>query len=503
MPSLPLYSLAGLPAWAVPAVGVLAVAALTALAYLAGSRRRQAATTDPDLASENGRRWEGLEMVLTLAAAGIATAVAVNGMWRVFGDALGFTGPGRIALAGFLEIALMVSAIRARRSLRDTGTVGVDGAAVWAMAALSAILAAADAHGLARAFRFIAPLVAAWLWERGMAADRRATRPTQQRDPIAWRLTRHRLAVRLGLADPTHRAGTDIDRAHRLAQLTRARLRLAVLSTPMPRLLAWLTLRPVRRAIAAWRLQRHALAAVEHLQLGTDPTITTTITSTVAAVVGLPAATDPAALAASPIDPWTATPARTGSGALPPLPVAAIGPILPTLPTPPSPDRNGSVAANRSDSRPDPATDPTLTDPQVNSSDRIAAPVRVGTPPDDRRSVAARSDDIERLREAIAAGQLPPRPTVDTVRRHLRISPAYARAARAALTATAAHRVTAEQAQPSSNHDQEGQQPEGETPKTASEQEEAEEPIPVLINHYSRNLTQGRAGMGTDATPLP
>jgi hypothetical protein len=307
--ALSLHLPVGLPDWALPAAGVSAVTVLAAsvgAAFLAGRRRHTTPAPRRD-----GRL---VETVLTLAAAGIATAVAVTGMWQVFGDALGFTGPGRIALAGFLEIALMVSAIRARRNLRETGSVGVDGAAVWAMAALSAVLAAADAHGLARAVRFAAPLVAAWLWERGMAADRRAAHPTQQREPIAWRLTRHRLAVRLGLADPTQRARSDVDRARRLARLTRARLRLAVLEThPLPAPLAWATLRPVRRAVAAWRLQRHALAAVEHLHLGTDPTVTATITATVAAVTSLRDATTPTALQTS--NPWTTRPALPAAAA--------------------------------------------------------------------------------------------------------------------------------------------------------------------------------------------
>jgi Homeodomain-like domain len=300
-------NLAGLPSWAAPTAGVAVLTVLAAAGYAAG-RRRTTHATAPTEDTANARGGSGpVEMALTLAAAGIATGVAVNGMWRVFGDALGFTGPGRVALAGFLEIALMVSAIRARRSLRETGSVGVDGAAVWAMAALSAVLAAADAHGLARAVRFAAPLVAAWLWERGMAADRRATRPTTAREAIAWRWTRARLAVWLGLAEPTRRGVSEVDRARRLARLTRARLRLAVLeTTTLPRPLAWATFRPVRAAWAGWRLQRHALTAVEHLRLGDDPTITVTIRSTVATVVGLRAATTATALAH--VDPWTTRP---------------------------------------------------------------------------------------------------------------------------------------------------------------------------------------------------
>jgi hypothetical protein len=250
------------------------------------------------------RSGRGVETVLTVSVAGIATAVSVNGMWRVFGDALHLDGPGRAATAGFLELALMVSAIRARRCLREHGSVGVDGAAVWVIAVVSAVVSAADAEGLAKAVRLAAPVVAAWLWERGLAADRRAVR-VRRPAMIAWRWTRERLAVRLGLADPVERATPEVDRARRLAALTRARLRLAVLETStLPWQLAVLTARPVRVAWAGWRLQRHALAAVEHLHLGVDPSVPVTIRATVAAVVGLRAATTPAALTAA--SPWTA-----------------------------------------------------------------------------------------------------------------------------------------------------------------------------------------------------
>ncbi|NLT53714.1 MAG: hypothetical protein GXX79_03925, partial [Actinomycetales bacterium] len=296
----------GLPTWAVLAAAALALVLIAVAGYVLGRRTRRAdhlTDSTPNGTPEPGRR---VETLLTLAAAGIATAVAVSGMWRVFGDVLGFTGPGRIALAGFLEIALMVSAIRARRALRDHGSVGVDGAAVWAMAVLSAILAAADATGLAKAVRFAAPLVAAWLWERGLAAERRAAKGP--RTSIAWRWTRHRLAIRLGLADPSARGVDDIDRTRRLSRLTRARIRLAVLETSrLPRPLAILTGQPLRIAFAAWRLQRHALAAVEHLHLGLDPATTSAIRTTVAAVIGLREATTPHALAST--SPWS-TPQR-------------------------------------------------------------------------------------------------------------------------------------------------------------------------------------------------
>jgi len=220
--------------------------------------------------------------------------------------------------------------LRARRALRESGSVGVDGAAVWVMALLSAVLAAADAQGLARAVRFAAPLVAAWLWERGLAAERRRVRDAAggaHRSRIAWRITPDRIAVRIGLADPTTRGVDAIDRSRRLARLTRARVRLAVLErSTLPRWLAVVTGQQLRLAAAAWRLQRYALAAVEHLHLGIDQSAADAIRTTVAAVTGLRAATDPEALTDA--SPW-----RAGA------PVAAVPAVPVVYPSAPALDR--------------------------------------------------------------------------------------------------------------------------------------------------------------------
>ncbi|MDQ1539048.1 MAG: hypothetical protein QOE58_3441 [Actinomycetota bacterium] len=295
--------------WALATAAFLLVL-LVALALAARRRRSGDARTTT---ADQPRRTDGraLETLLTVAAAGIATAVAVSGMWQVFGDALGYDGVSRITMCAFLEIALMVSAIRARRSLRETGSVGVDGAAVWVVALLSAVLASSDAATLlGGAVRFCAPLVAAWLWERGMAPDRRLRRAAQEgeqerlqrRGPIAWRWTRERVAVALRLADPVARSTTEVDRARRLATLTQARLRLAVLEADHPWWVRLLLAHPIRAQLAAAVLQRHALGAVEHLSLGRDPSVTQQIRTTVAAVVGLAQATSPDSVRSS--SPW-------------------------------------------------------------------------------------------------------------------------------------------------------------------------------------------------------
>lgn len=180
------------------------------------------------------RRADGraIEAALTLAAAGIATGVAATGMWRFFSDVLEISSvPLRIALFAFLEIALFVSALRARRNLLDDiarqaerPSTGIDGKAVWGLAALSGLFAAMDARSLAEAlFRVGAPLVAAWLWERGLAAHRRRARGG--RSTIHWRVTPERILVWLRLAEPTGRGVGEVDAARRRAAVVRASAR--------------------------------------------------------------------------------------------------------------------------------------------------------------------------------------------------------------------------------------------------------------------------------------
>jgi hypothetical protein len=159
------------------------------------------------------------EDILTVVAASIATGVSAQGMWRFSGDVLGFDGPLQLLLFAFIEVAVITSAVRARRNMRENYSAGIDGIAVWALTSLSAVLSAMDARSLAEAmFRLAAPLVAAWLWERGMAIERHRI---TGRARINWRLTPERMLVRVGLAEASDRTASEVD-AHR--RLTRVAL---------------------------------------------------------------------------------------------------------------------------------------------------------------------------------------------------------------------------------------------------------------------------------------
>jgi hypothetical protein len=200
------------------------------------------------------------ENVLTVIAAGIATSVAAQGMWQFFGDVLHFSGPLRVLTFAFIEVSVITSAVRARASMRERHSAGVDGIAVWMLTCLSAVLSSLDAHSFGETvLRLTAPLVAAWLWERGMALERlRITGRTQ----VNWRLTPERILVRIGLADPTDRDVGEVDTQRRL-------MRLALAAKHARTVRATGTKRAQRRALA--KLDRAMERTVEYGGLGTDP----------------------------------------------------------------------------------------------------------------------------------------------------------------------------------------------------------------------------------------
>jgi hypothetical protein len=201
------------------------------------------------------------EDILTIVAACIATGVSAQGMWRFSGDVLGFDGPLRLLLFAFIEVAVITSAVRARRNMRENYSAGIDGVAVWALTGLTAVLSSMDARSLAEAvFRLAAPLVAAWLWERGMAIERHRI---TGRARINWRLTPERMLVRAGLAEASDRTAGEVDTHRRLTRVA----------------LAAKKARALRDEGASDRRMRTALAkldqamdrAVEHTGLAVDP----------------------------------------------------------------------------------------------------------------------------------------------------------------------------------------------------------------------------------------
>ncbi|MDN3356112.1 hypothetical protein [Actinomadura sp. DC4] len=212
------------------------------------------------------------EDILTIVVATIATGVVGTGMWKFATDVLHFPIWLRVLLFGFIEMATVTSAVRARRAMQEEAAkaaadpsyeprgAGPDGVAVWVLTSASAVLSTIDANGFAEGvFRLIAPLISAWLWERGMSAERE--RITGRSD-IHWRITPERILVWLGVAEPTVRTAGDVDVHRRLHRLARAAKRLRVLQ--LTGAADWRQRRALRRLDAAMA------RAVEHADLATD-----------------------------------------------------------------------------------------------------------------------------------------------------------------------------------------------------------------------------------------
>jgi hypothetical protein len=138
------------------------------------------------------RRAQSLSVRASAATAVVPTALAAQGMVMVGHDALGLSLAFAVALAAFLELALVSSALLARAAAMAGRPAGADADAVWVFSAVSGLFSAAHeligpvdpATGqrgwqhdslslLAAGVRIAAPLVAAWLWERVLVSARR------------------------------------------------------------------------------------------------------------------------------------------------------------------------------------------------------------------------------------------------------------------------------------------------------------------------------------------
>ena len=140
--------------------------------------------------TEAVQRARNQATVVTCAAATVPTVLAMQGMASLAVDLLHFPVVVAIALAGFLELALISFALLTRASALAGRPGGVDAAAVWGVSLASGTFSAlhelvgpaiGDTRSwqvdpgslLAACVRLTAPLVAALLWERVLTAARR------------------------------------------------------------------------------------------------------------------------------------------------------------------------------------------------------------------------------------------------------------------------------------------------------------------------------------------
>jgi hypothetical protein len=228
--------------------------------------------------------------LLTYLAAGIATGVSMQGMWHFFSVVFpDLPVPLRIALFAFIEIGMLASAVRARRNMRDSAdrakndplvrpSAGIDGTAVWVLTGLTAVLSSLEAASPPEfIFRLAAPLVAAWLWERGMAIERQRI---TGRSRINWRVTPERILVRLGVAEANDRTASEVD-AHR-------RITKVALAAKRARALRDADAKPKKVTRALTRLDRALERAVEHTRLGHDRATQSAMLDQLSALYGAP-----------------------------------------------------------------------------------------------------------------------------------------------------------------------------------------------------------------------
>ncbi len=287
---------------------------------------------------------------LTFIAAMLATAVAAVGMWRFFGDVLHLTNPYlRGGLFAFLEIALFVEAIRARRNLLEDlaalraegedsrrASTGVDGKAVWAIAALSGVFSALDGRSTGeQIFRLVAPLVAAWLWERGLAVHRRRARGVRLFRGVEWGGAVDRVLIRLRLLRVAERSATQVERARRIARLAALRHRVEELRNS--RAFGW------RIGRATRRFKKALAKANEEFGFAEDEALRAALQLNLAVLYRSVEGTGPAAVAR--LLPWGETP--------PDLPVApaTADSVAPVTPAAVAPATGGATRSRNAPSR--------------------------------------------------------------------------------------------------------------------------------------------------------
>lgn len=271
----------------------LAISGVVLLAAVLLVRRVVRATAAATRRAVDGHSPED---VLTIVAAVIATTVEADGMWNFFGKILHAPLYLRVESFAFLEVAVFVSGLRARRNIRETPehTAGVDGAAVWVIAMVSGTLASTAAGSFRGVLLFMtAATVAAWLWERGLAGERRRARKKDRQEDrrINLRITPERILVKLRIAESTGRTASDVDTHRRLTLVARRAKRLRTLQA--------LNAKPGRQERAQRRLDRAIDAAVEHAGLATNPARQAALMAQIATLYNAAALAD-----LSPASPW-------------------------------------------------------------------------------------------------------------------------------------------------------------------------------------------------------
>lgn len=150
--------------------GAYVLAAVVALVIL-GSAIRNLTTRAAKTVKGRG------PIVLAIASAVLLTALSADSILRVLRDVMNLHDWEAWGFFAVLDIALLASAMLAwkrRRMLADKGrtAIPVDGIAVWIIAILEGVIGSwAEPSVQGTLIRFVAPLLAAWLYERALALE--------------------------------------------------------------------------------------------------------------------------------------------------------------------------------------------------------------------------------------------------------------------------------------------------------------------------------------------
>jgi len=185
----------------------------------------------------------------------LATSVQATGMWKFFGTTMGLPGGFRVVLFGFMEIALLACALRARDNVERGEDAGIDWFLVVALALSSGVMSSTDAASAQEVLmRVLVSVVVALLWTRDLMAAKRKARANGARrsGPVRWRITPERIFVWLRLADAIDTTVQGVEAGRRVSRYLRATDRAA-------RSWRWPWSSEARADRARMRLTTHAL----------------------------------------------------------------------------------------------------------------------------------------------------------------------------------------------------------------------------------------------------
>jgi hypothetical protein len=168
-------------------------------------------------------RRHDLADTLTVLIAMATTVYAGSGNWKFLATAMHYGTDLCVVLVCALEGAVVVEGLRSRKNIVVTGKAGADGVGLWVLAGLSSLLASSASGSLQESLgRLAVPLVAAWLWERLLAPQRRERENLRPPAQIKWRITPERILVWLRLADATDMDVSSVDAGRRVSRYLRA-----------------------------------------------------------------------------------------------------------------------------------------------------------------------------------------------------------------------------------------------------------------------------------------